>query len=297
MKARQPSAFTLVELLVVIGIIALLISILLPSLQKARQSAQLVACSSNLRQIALGMHMYAGENKGHLPSILVRNNPPQTFLTWDQQMLMGGFLGKMNFTPTDIATNGVVAASRQVSVLICPGDNLPRTGFADPMKRSYALTASFQWDSSLSPSDNAYVGPFGAIDLRGPGGFWYVSNPRGGRYMKLSEIREAATKFLATEFIYSRTNVGYADTAFVRNITQQFDTQPELPFYPDVNITRKVHGGMVNYVYADGHAATLDARKYQSGIPMGPEFIGTQAPSYSPANNTFPGGPWVRKAN
>jgi prepilin-type N-terminal cleavage/methylation domain-containing protein len=60
-------AFTLVELLVVIGIIALLISILLPALNKARQQANLVSCQSRLRQIGSTLAIYESENQSRMP--------------------------------------------------------------------------------------------------------------------------------------------------------------------------------------------------------------------------------------
>ena len=64
---KRPIGFTLVELLVVISIIAVLLAILMPSLQKAREQAKSVVCRQNLKQQGLAVRMYADDNKGKLP--------------------------------------------------------------------------------------------------------------------------------------------------------------------------------------------------------------------------------------
>ena len=66
-SSRRAFGFTLIELLVVIGIIALLISILLPSLNAARQQASKIQCMSNLRQLGIAMTMYLSDNKQTYP--------------------------------------------------------------------------------------------------------------------------------------------------------------------------------------------------------------------------------------
>ena len=76
-------AFTLVELLVVIGIIAVLIAILMPALRRAREQANGVACSSNQRQVMMAFLMFAADHKGHLPGNFTDfNNPDHLKRAW-----------------------------------------------------------------------------------------------------------------------------------------------------------------------------------------------------------------------
>lgn len=89
--------FTLAELLVVIGIIALLIAMLVPALTRAREQSQVVHCQSNLRQIGLGVLMYANANRGRFPLSSHTSAP----IGWIDTLVPYGTIPAVRLCPID----------------------------------------------------------------------------------------------------------------------------------------------------------------------------------------------------
>jgi prepilin-type N-terminal cleavage/methylation domain-containing protein/prepilin-type processing-associated H-X9-DG protein len=165
---RSRQGFTLVELLVVIGIIAVLISILLPALNRTRDKARSVQCASQMRQLYMFCAMFAQDNKGHLPrpgiNEVVRTDEnqavPATSTTAEALSRTTNWAqfgsGRADF---EIGAIWKYVASIPVrkQLVLCPGDNgeQVRYGSIQAVGGSEGRTFSYSMNSNISPSPDS----------------------------------------------------------------------------------------------------------------------------------------------
>jgi prepilin-type N-terminal cleavage/methylation domain-containing protein/prepilin-type processing-associated H-X9-DG protein len=162
-------AFTLVELLVVIGIIALLISILLPSLNRARENAKQVQCLSNLRQLATSFSMYVDANKGRFPRPAGGGATTEDWIHWE---------------PTRKLEESAIAPY-----------------LAKPISKQYFRCPSDNYDGRTNDYRYSYSGNYLILRLN-PTGYanyyagYYSNSAETNQPMKITEIVSPADKIV-----------------------------------------------------------------------------------------------------
>ena len=232
-RRSHRGAFTLVELLVVIGIIAVLISILLPTLSRAREASYTTQCLSNLRQVGLYLNLYANEQRGYLPPqspsfIRALNGRSHEFI--DQRYTKGGG-GKVFYCPT----------LEPVTMYLF---NLP--GAIDPA--TYAWSPEEHWKNSATKTGHRILG------------YFYLGNPTLDPLDPPSKYWIDVNKDKRTrdEYVVKFSEKGSSNIAVMTDVVNQVigsDKQKKEKWVLRHPSQVKNPKGGTNVLYGDGHAA------------------------------------------
>jgi type II secretory pathway pseudopilin PulG len=164
----------LVELLVVIGVIALLISLLLPALNVAREAANRTKCASDIRQILIAYRMCANERKGHIPSV------PGHYVPYSQRYSPSNPIGSPTFSPYNYWSNPYITY-QGTDPYYCI------VNYARLWYNRYLATADVFWcpsDNTVSRADSwdpFIAGPAGGISM-----FNFPYSTRGSYFIRLA---------------------------------------------------------------------------------------------------------------
>lgn len=289
---QRDEAFTLVELLVVIGIIAVLIAMLLPALNKARAQAKTVQCMSQMRQIGTLMFMYANDNRGNLPysiAISVNGGAIDKYWSWDD--LLSTYDGrKLSAEQMDAdglqATDGSAFAGGTNNLYRCPAEDLTD---GDYYIRTYAMPTVRYDDAghvgvaTPAPVDMVHDGGSYAHGMAAPG--WINESrphpappPIMGWSANLVQIHAATTTILLCEQRSEGTGTQWShmggeepildaptnfDTPQQRNLNA-WDRAPSQYGQNSANAYPCLHeqGNKPawNYLMCDGHVETIAPR-------------------------------------